>query len=183
MEEVAGGRFREDLFYRLAVGVITIPPLRDREGDINLLIKAFLTKANLEFTNQPSFKERSLSPGAKTALLQYHWPGNVRELENTLKRAAIWSPDPKISKEDIEQALIRIGTRNGNDVLGRPLGANLKIKDLLGEVAKHYIQRALTESAGNKSRAAELLGFPNRQSFTNWMDKLGVKAVSPDASK
>lgn len=177
IEEIAKGRFREDLFYRLAVGVIQIPPLRDREGDLGLLVDSFLTKVNSEFTGQPGFKKKQLSTGAKSLLLQYDWPGNVRELENVLKRAAIWSSDSTITKQEIEHGIIHISPRNGKTILGRPLGANLNINDLLNEVVRHYIQRALTEAGGNKSRAAELLGLSNRQTFENWMNKLKVKTA------
>jgi len=175
IEEIAKGRFREDLYYRLAVGVIQISPLRDREGDLSLLVDFFLTKVNNEFTGQPGFKKKQLSTGAKSLLLQYDWPGNVRELENVLKRAAIWSSDSTISKQEIEQGIIRIKPPDGKDILGRPLGANLNINNLLNEVAAHYIQRACSESGGNKSRAAKLVGLASHETFTNWMNKLGIK--------
>lgn len=179
VEEVAKGKFRKDLFYRLAVAVIQIPPLREREGDLGLLVDLLLMRINSEFAAQPSFKKKQLSTGARSLLLQYDWPGNVRELENVLRQAAIWSSDSTISKQEIEHGIIQIRSSDSNDILGRPLGANLNINNLLNEVATHYIQRALTKSGGNKSRAAELLGFSNRQTLENWMKRLGVKTAMP----
>jgi len=176
--EIAKGKFREDLFYRLAVGVIQIPPLREREGDISILIDFFLKKINREFICQPGFEKKQLSAGAKSLLLRHNWPGNIRELENTLKRAAIWSSGSTINKQDIAQSILNVNSREDSSILSRPLGGSLNIKQLLDEVAGHYIRRALSEAGNNKSRAAELLGFSNRQSFTNWMNKLGVKKLT-----
>ena len=90
-EEVRKGRFREDLFYRLAVVVLKIPSLRQREGDIGLLVDALLRRVNEECAEEPGYIQKKISAGARNLLLNHPWPGNVRELQNTLRRAAIWS--------------------------------------------------------------------------------------------
>jgi len=98
--EVGAGAFREDLFYRLAVGIIQVPPLRKREGDIGLLIDYFVERLNEELSGQPGFANRTLSPGARNRLLSHSWPGNVRELENTLMRALVQASGARVEAED-----------------------------------------------------------------------------------
>ena len=85
--EVAAGRFREDLYYRLATGVIRLPPLRERQGDLTPLIEHFLAAANRKFADQPGVEQKTLSPGARNVLLQHPWPGNVRELQQPVVKA------------------------------------------------------------------------------------------------
>jgi DNA-binding NtrC family response regulator len=177
VEQVAEGKFRGDLFYRLAVGVIPIPPLRERQGDVSLLADAFLKKINEQLPDPRGFKTKRINAGARAAILRHDWPGNVRELENTLTRAAIWSVGSSIDKQDIEQAIIHIRPPGADGILDRPLGQDLNIKELLAQVAAHYVQRALKESGGNKSRAAKLVGLSNHETFGNWMRKYGVKDI------
>jgi len=101
IDEVAGGSFREDLFYRLAVAVIKLPPLREREGDVSLLIDQFLEQINRESSNEPGYKQKKLSASARNLLFLHSWPGNVRELQNTLTRAAVWSVDEELGEDDV----------------------------------------------------------------------------------
>lgn len=175
-DEVASGRFREDLFYRLAVAVLKIPPLRERPGDLGLLLDELLKQVNREAATEPGYQEKKLSAGARNLVLAHPWPGNVRELLNTLKRAAIWSDGSTISAEDVREALLPVPGAQRMDVLGRPLGAGLNLQELLKEVAKHYLGRALDEAAGNKTRAAELVGAPSYQTLSNWLKKYEVEA-------
>ena len=104
IEEVAEGRFREDLFFRLAVLVLKLPPLRQRTGDLGPLIDGLLSRINAESASEPDYVEKKLSAGARNILLQHAWPGNVRELQNTLRRAVVWSDGATIQKADIEEA-------------------------------------------------------------------------------
>jgi transcriptional regulator with PAS, ATPase and Fis domain len=175
-DEISAGRFREDLFYRLAVALLKIPPLRDRIGDMGLLIDHLLEQVSREATGEPGFKEKKLSAGARNLLISHTWPGNVRELLNTLRRAAIWSDGTTISTEDAREALLPLNAFAKQEVLGRPLGGGLKLSDLLKEVARHYLGRALDEAHGNKTKAAELLGLPSYQTLTNWLAKYEVPA-------
>lgn len=168
-EEIAAGRFREDLFYRLAVAVLKIPPLRERTGDLALLIDTLLEQANREASVEPDAKNKKLSAGARNIMLSHPWPGNVRELANTLRRAVIWSDGATITAEDAREALLPLGTSTRTDVLRRPLGGGLNLPELLKDVARHYLGRAMDEAAGNKTRAAELVGLPSYQTLSNWL--------------
>ena len=175
IDEVASGAFRADLFHRLAVAVLQLPPLRERPEDLPLLIDHYLAVVNRESQDQPGFGEKKLSAGARNILLRHIWPGNVRELQNTLLRAAVWSPGEILDEQDIRDALLPMpGGANGEAILDRPLGEGLVLPELLAVVARHYLQRALDETHGNKTRAAELVGLPSYQTFTNWMKRYGV---------
>ena len=176
MEEVAKGNFRDDLFYRLAVSIIHIPPLRERGKDIDLLVDYFMNRINDEFAKQPNYKgPKKIASAARIVLHNYQWPGNVREMENTLARAAMWTPDSTIDKQDITDSIIPATSKVHNNLLNRPLGTHLKIDKIMDEVAKHYLQRAWRESCGNKTIASKLIGLENHQNFTNWMKKHNVK--------
>lgn len=170
-EEIASGRFREDLFYRLAVAVLNIPPLRERPGDMGVLIEHLLAKVNKEASAEPGFKDKKLSAGARNLLLGHPWPGNVRELLNTLRRAAIWSDTATISAEELREALLPAVSLAKPEILGRPLDSDLNLPDLLTEVARHYLGRAMDEAQGNKTKAAELVGLPSYQTLSNWLAK------------
>jgi DNA-binding NtrC family response regulator len=174
--EVAAGRFREDLFYRLAVAVLKLPPLRDRPGDLGLLSDALLIHVNREAAGEPGYREKKLSTGARNLVLAHSWPGNVRELLLTLKRAAIWSDGETITAEDMREALLPVPAGPHHEVLNRPLGSGFNLPELLAEVARHYLGRALDEAGGNKTKAADLVGLPSYQTFTNWMRRHRVKS-------
>ena len=176
LSEVADGTFREDLFHRLAVAILRLPPLRERSADLPLLIDHLLTLVNREGREQPGFVEKKLSAGARNLLLAHPWPGNVRELQNTLSRASIWTPDATLKAEDIRDALLPPTRGIEDGVLGKPLGDGLDLPEILGNVARHYLQRSLDEAHGNKTRAAQLLGLPSYQTLTNWIKRYGVDA-------
>ena len=171
--DVCAGRFREDLFHRLAVGILRLPPLRDREQDVTLLLDHFLAQINSDARDRPESQEKRLSSGARKVLTSYAWPGNIRELYHTLVRASIWSVGDEITADDARGALLQIEQR-GDSILGRPITQGFDLRGILDDVARDYIARALKQSGDRKSVAAELLGFPNYQTFGNWMKRLGV---------
>jgi transcriptional regulator with PAS, ATPase and Fis domain len=173
--QVRDGRFREDLFYRLAVAVLQLPALRDRPADLNLLLDRLLQQVNAESAEEPGYQHKNLSAGARNLLLSHPWPGNVRELLNTLRRAAIWSPGQTIRTEDIRDALLPVTGDSSSEVMNRRLGDGLGLPEILTMVARHYLSRAIEEAGGNKTKAAELVGLPSYQTFTNWMKRYGVK--------
>ncbi len=175
LKELGEERFRADLFYRLAVAVLTLPPLRERNGDISLLADHLLGQVNKESVDEPGFKHKKISAGAKNLLLKHPWPGNVRELLNTIRRAAIFTPEEVITQEDMKDAIIPMTGSGDSDILGRSFGGSSKLPELIEKVATHYLSRALEEAGGNKTKAAELVGLPNYQTFTNWMKKYGVE--------
>lgn len=173
-KEIANGVFREDLFYRLAVAVLRLPPLRERTGDLGLLLDRLMDQVNVEAGSEPGYQNKKLSAGARNVLSGHAWPGNVRELLNTLRRAAIWSDGAVISSEDVRDALLPTHQRTSPDILGRPLGSGLSLPDLLKEVAQSYLRRAVDEARGNKTNAAKLVGLPSYQTLSNWLAKYDV---------
>jgi DNA-binding NtrC family response regulator len=176
IEEISAGQFRADLFYRLAVAVLNLPPLRDREGDIGLLVDKLLEQVNSESQQEPGYKRKNVSVTARKLLLRHSWPGNVRELLNTLRRAAIWCHGEEIGADDVKEALLPESANHEQDLLDRPLGDGCKLQELLDMVARHYLQRALDEADGNKTVAAKLVGLPSYQTFTNWMSRYGIRS-------
>jgi transcriptional regulator with PAS, ATPase and Fis domain len=173
-DEIREGRFREDLFHRLAVGVLLLPPLRQREGDLNILIDSMLASINAEAASQPGFRHKQLDVSARNLLVQHSWPGNVRELHNTLLRASIWASGDKITAQDVAESLAVTVTPKADTILGRPLDSAVSLPDIIGDVARHYLQRAMAQTHGNKSEAARLLGIGSYQTLSNWLEKYGV---------
>jgi DNA-binding NtrC family response regulator len=176
IDEVTAGRFRSDLFYRIAVATFKLPPLRERMGDISLLIDFFIEQINRESASDPYFKHKKFSPAAKNFMVQCRWPGNIRELQNTLLRAAIWTPGAVIQLEDIQEAVIPSSGNNINDdFLNQPMGHEFNLPSVMQGMANHYLKRALSETNGNKTKAAEILGLSNYQTLSNWMKKYGLE--------
>lgn len=171
---VATGSFRDDLFYRLAVGVLRLPPLREREGDVSLLIDATTKAINQRnAASERDYEPRRLSPSARNVLLEHAWPGNVRELVNTLERAIAWSVGPTISAEESRAMLLRIGA--APSVLERELGSGFSLDELIDEVQHTYIKRALDECGGNRSQAARLIGYKSHQRLAKQIHRLGLE--------
>ena len=164
-----------DLFYRLAVAVLNLPPLRERQGDLSLLIDRFLASINDENRKEPGYKSKELSASARNLLLRHPWPGNVRELQNTLLRAAIWSDGAIINERDIRHSLLPGSASAPTEILNQPLGEGMRLPKIIEAVARHYLERALQEAHGNKSRAAALVGLSSYQTFSNWMHKYEVR--------
>lgn len=173
INEVARGSFREDLFYRLAVFILRLPPLREREGDIGLLLESIMNDLKKQTSGLIS-EGKKLSPGAKNLLLNYAWPGNVREMKNTLLRAAVLSSGLQITEAEIRQAIFTAPAQNEDTILNRPVGNGFSLPQTLNEVAQHYLGRALEQAHGNKSEAANLVGLPSYQTLTNWLKKYGL---------
>jgi two-component system nitrogen regulation response regulator NtrX len=166
--EIAAGSFRSDLYYRLNVIPIEVPPLRARGNDVVLLAEHFLRR----FAAETGQAKKKLSPGAAAKLKAYHWPGNVRELRNVAERLAILLPGEIIEAEDVH--------------LGPPraepppeIAANLPLKEAREQFEKQYILDRLREYAGNVSRTAESLGV-ERSNLYRKMDAYGIRS-SPKA--
>ena len=177
LKETASGAFREDLFYRLAVGVLKIPPLRERTGDISLLIDHFLGKINRESQSEPGYEHKQISASARNLMHAHPWPGNIRELQNTLTRAAIWAVGEEISADDIREALLPPPETDKNEVkiLNRPLDNGIDLPEIIKTVAVHYLERGLVANNGIKTKTAEQLGLSSYQTLTNWLRKYGVE--------
>jgi two-component system nitrogen regulation response regulator NtrX len=145
-EEIRRGAFREDLYFRLAVVPIAVPPLRDRREDIPLLAAHFLESGALRLGRRP----KRLSPPALEALSDYEWPGNVRELKNIAERLLILCPAEEIRREDLP-AEIR------DAELSAPLPENAPLREARDDFERRYLLAALRRHRGNVSRAAETL--------------------------
>jgi transcriptional regulator with PAS, ATPase and Fis domain len=175
LEEVREGRFREDLYYRLTVLVLKVPPLREREGDVSFLVDRLFEKLNTELGARPGAVQKKLSVGAKNLLLRHAWPGNVRELEASLRRGFIWSKGPVIDETEAREALLAAPRGADEEVLGRPLGDGFRLADLMGDVARHYLSRAIKDAQGNKTKAASLVGLASYQTLKGWLEKYDVE--------
>ncbi len=176
IDSVASGCFKEGLFYGLAVLVLKVPPLRERSGDLGLLINKLMARINDQSESEPGFLAKTLSPAAKNFLMQQSWPGNLRELENTLRRAAVWSDSEQITEADVWDSVFALPahSKTGDGVLGRPIEEGVDLQDLMAEVARHYIRRAIEHAEGNKTVAAKLVGLPSYQTLSNWMKRYEV---------
>ena len=167
MADVAQGNFREDLFYRVAVGVLHLPALREREGDLQLLTDALLAGIG---SQDPSLKGKKVSLEAKELIQRHPWRGNVRELHATLLRAALWCRDSLITQGDIDQALFKLPTHD-NDLMAMDVSQGLDINHIISKVVSHYVRGALLATGQNKTRAAALLGLKSQQTLSKWMEK------------
>lgn len=179
MAEVQAGRFREDLFHRLAVGIIRLPALRERREDIPLLVSHFMALINHDSAHAPEWQQKEISENAIKILLSHDWPGNVRELYHTLLRASIWARQGVLDEQDIMDNILRM-PRNQGDILDRPIGQGFEIEKILEEVKAHYIQLAMTQAHGKKKDAATLLGLNTYQTLNNWIDKLDRSSATND---
>jgi two-component system response regulator PilR (NtrC family) len=150
-EEVQKGEFREDLYYRLNVITIGLPPLRQRTEDIPLLVRHFLSKYSDE--NEKSLED--VDSGAMEILMDYHWPGNVRELENVLERAAVLSTGPTLSVDLLPPA-VREPNTSPAPMTKMPTNG-LSFKEAITSYERQLIIRALQRSGGVQKRAAQLL--------------------------
>ena len=153
---VKEGLFREDLYYRLNVVGIRLPPLRERPGDIEPLCRHFLVKyARL----RPEGPAPELAPEALEALRAYRWPGNVRELEHAVERALVLCEGPRIGEGDLPDE-VRAPARAPPPAI--PPEGTLSIKQAIRSVEEQLIRRALERTGGNRTRAAEILEISYR---------------------
>jgi DNA-binding NtrC family response regulator len=146
---VKEGRFREDLFYRLNVVTIQIPPLRERREDIQLLAEHFAAKHGRA-------EGAAVSPAARDLLVAHDWPGNVRELENVVARALALNPSGVILPEDLPEHL------RGARPAAEQEGVAVHDRPTLAELERRYAAQVLQETGGNKTRAAEILGIDRK---------------------
>jgi DNA-binding NtrC family response regulator len=159
-DEQKAGRFREDLFFRLNVLSVILPPLKERREDIPLLIDHLL------HTRQLGKTPFALDPAARDVLVRYDWPGNVRELANVLERAQILAEEAVITVDDLPENLVQ-------SVPAADRGANPPDPDSLEAVERRHVREMLTKAGGNKVRAAKALGV-SRRTLYRLIDKHGL---------
>jgi len=167
-KEVKTGRFREDLFYRLNVIEIRLPPLRERTDDIPLLVRHFLGK----YAKEMGRGTRRITPEAMEALQRYRFPGNVRELENILERALALAPADEIGADSLPREVGGIDGRTATPVFEVP-AEGVEIDRILDEVERSLLLQALQRTGGVRKDAARLLGITFR-SIRYRLQKLGI---------
>jgi DNA-binding NtrC family response regulator len=164
---VADGKFRQDLFYRLGVVIINLPPLRERREDIPLLIERFLKAASAK-----AMKQVDLTPAAVESLASYHWPGNVRELENMIERLVVFSRGSRIDVGDLPATVTPRAP-----ALERRLFDDLPT---LEEIERRYLLHVLEQVGHNRTRAAEVMGI-DRRTLYRMAERFGIPlADQPD---
>lgn len=171
-QEISAGNFRADLFYRLRVVTIDIPPLRDRREDIPMLAETFARGAAERY----DLPLRQIAQSALRKLIDYDWPGNVRELKNTIERAAIMAEGEEITAEALPDEIIPSiqkskGVESDDGALRVPFTA--EFREDRKEFERRYISRCLEHTHGNVTRAAEILGM-HRQSLQHKLRQLGL---------
>src|SRR6201987_3411107 len=172
-KEIAEGRFREDLYYRLSVIPIHLPPLRERREDIPLLARHFLET----FRNTMQKNIGGISPEAMRKLESYDWPGNVRELENTMERAVALETGSEISLRVLPDRVAGYATNSNLEASSNGSSAfppeGVDFEKEIAEAERHYLQAALEKASGVRTRAAELLKISYR-SFRHYAKKHGL---------
>ena len=167
---VQEGTFREDLFYRLNVFTLNLPPLRERKEDIPLLVDFFL---------QGAAKKVDISSVALQMLLAFNWPGNIRELKNTIESAAVIAENGYIEPAQLSGKIT--AAFNDSSSMDLKLPVNIPLDDRLREIEKSMITEALRKTGGVQVRATELLGI-NQRSLGHRIKKLNidVKGIKND---
>jgi len=174
-QEIDAGRFRKDLYYRLAVVPIVLPPLRERKADIPVLALHFIDKYNKRLGK----KIEGIEDDALTLLQAYPWPGNIRELENLMERVLLFADGPQIKARDLPEPLHRPAGAAPSPAGGEPpppgeTGLKDIIKQRAAEMEKELIAKALEETSGNVTRAAKLLQI-SRKSLQTKMKEFGLR--------
>jgi two-component system response regulator AtoC len=165
------GTFRSDLYYRLNVVSVQLPPLRERRADIPLLIRHFLRAKSTTL----GIAEKPFSNDALDLLMQYSWPGNVRELENVVERALVLSQGPTLIPDDLPQYL-ETGNGFGHPMQQSVLRGETRLSEAVDLFEQQLIRNALEQVENNQTRAAEILGT-TRRILKYKMDKLGIVAT------
>jgi len=171
LKEMEAGNFRKDLYYRLKVIDIVIPPLRERREDIPLLVEHYLQ----EFSSRHAKKIRGVEPGALRQMMNYHWPGNVRQLVNMLERAVVLASGSMLELTDLPEELVLPSSFNSgllDDLMHLPF--RQAKERITTHFMKEYLARKLHENGGNISHTAAELGI-HRQSLQSMMRRLGIK--------
>ncbi|HET9532207.1 MAG TPA: helix-turn-helix domain-containing protein, partial [Blastocatellia bacterium] len=183
--EVESQRFRGDLFYRLCVVSIPLPPLRERKSDVPALAQAFCDRYAIAYRRSPL----KISKDALKVLLDYDWPGNVRQLRNYIERAVVLAEGDKITLDVLPEDLNRkLQENKGRDlemgVADREsinISPSLNFKDAKREFERKFIEKCLDSTSGNITQAASLLGM-HRQSLQHKIKELGLtKKFIPDS--
>jgi two-component system response regulator AtoC len=172
---VERSEFREDLYYRLNVVNLRMPPLRERREDIPLLARAFILRFNRQLNREPPVE--GLSPEAEALMSSYGWPGNVRELENAMERAVLLTDGPQVLPSNLPERLWTAPPPPAGSAPVQQAGSDLSLKRAMRELEETYIRAALRRTKGNRTRAAEVLDISHRA----LLYKIKEYGIDPDA--
>jgi two-component system response regulator AtoC len=171
-EEIRAGRFREDLFFRLNVLDVNLPPLRERSRDVVHLAEWFVQR----FASREGKVIEGISPEALKALMAYSWPGNVRELENTIERAVLLARGTVLTPEDLPAEIPTLTGRRGLLRPNTSLPYHDAMKRLYQDASQSYIEEVLARFDGNVTQAARFAGIP-RESLHRMLRGFGIRAA------
>jgi len=173
LDAVRDNQFSEQLFFKLSAITIKVPDLSERGEDVLTVANSILETINLMRTGDTSYSAKRFAPSAENFIQNHKWIGNLLELEATVKRAAFKTRRDSITEEDMYRSTIALPQKGQNldEILNQPLDENLKLKEIVNKVAKHYLIRADEQSDGNTSLAYKLVGLQNYQTFRNWYIK------------
>jgi two-component system response regulator HydG len=158
-KNVADGKFREDLYYRLNVVSIYLPPLRERQGDIPLLMEHFLR----DISRRMGREVQGFSRTARKALLSYHWPGNIRQLRNVIERMLVLDSDGVLDVDGLPPEIaVLVRDQPPEPTVDAPEGADALVGKPMSDVERYYILRALELTNGNREEASSMLGIGER---------------------
>jgi len=170
-QSVAEGNFREDLYFRLNVIPIHIPPLRERRDDIPLLLEHFVHKYSPD-------KPRQFTASALSALMSFSWPGNIRELENMVERILLFTDSEMVTNNDLPD---EISSRAPEPEAKLINGSGIDLESVIADIEKRYLEEALKKAGGNKTDSSKLLGLSFR-SFRHKLSKYGIKGLKTDGT-
>lgn len=173
--DVAAGRFREDLYYRLAVMTLQIPSLRSRPADVQLIAEHILERVNNDFAKtEPGYVRKRLSALSKQFLSEQSWPGNVRQLQNVLVQSAVMTEGAMINPRDIAPAISAASGPPPNSILTAQIGDGFSLTTHLEKIQRHFLSEAMQQTGGRKSAAAKLLGYSSYQTLAAQLERLKV---------
>ncbi|MGI2161037.1 sigma-54 dependent transcriptional regulator [Shewanella sp. SM95] len=173
-QQIAAGQFREDLFYRLAVGIIKMPALRERKQDIPKLVNQLISQINHVGSKHPQYQSKNICEKAIEFISNQAWPGNIRELWSTLNRACLWSDSSIITANDLADALLASHKPQQATDISMSLHDKVDIVQLTDDIQKNYVKAALKASGNVKKQATQMLGLKDHQTLTNWMKRLQI---------
>jgi DNA-binding NtrC family response regulator len=170
------GKFREDLYHRVATITLKLPPLRERGDDVMLLADRLLDDINSQFATQlgDTYKNKTFFGDTKKFIRHQPWRGNVRELRNAIVQACVMAATDTLTPEDIAAAIAEVPGQVGPSLHDIPLGGGFSLDNYLDEIQRRFLTRAMDEAGGVKKKAGELLGFENYQTLSNRLKALDL---------
>ncbi|MDO6718702.1 sigma-54 dependent transcriptional regulator [Psychrosphaera sp. 1_MG-2023] len=172
---VKEGKFREDLYYRLAVGIIFMPTLSDRVEDIPLIVGQLIEQINASGSKHPEYISKNISDNGIKFILSQSWFGNIRELWSTLNRAFLWTDSEVITEKHMLEAMLNRSKTETSESIELAYNDKVDIIQLTENYQKKYVLAALKASGNVKNHATKMLGLKDHQTLSNWMKRLRIE--------